>query len=156
MWYKCPAEQRHDTLKSWCTIQDGAKTIDEIKQLALVNNKNLKYSCIHQPLFPSIPIDHIIPDILHLFLRISDILIINLLTLDLRRIDGIEKFRSQEFKQTTAQNVNRYITYLNVNCKISFHMYVDQDSKNLKWRDLAGPEKCNQNCGAFSTTEKCR
>ena len=56
-------------------------------------------------------------------------------------MDGIEKFRSQEFKQTTVQSVNRYITYLNVNCKISFHMYVDQDSKNLKWRDLAGPEK---------------
>ena len=56
-------------------------------------------------------------------------------------MDGIEKFRSQEFKSTTAQNVNRYIIYLNVNCKISFHMYVDQDSKNLKWRDLTGPEK---------------
>ena len=56
-------------------------------------------------------------------------------------MDGIEKFRSQEFKQTTAQSVNRYITYLNVNCKISFHMYVDQDSKNLKWQDLTGPEK---------------
>ena len=27
-------------------------------------------------------------------------------------MDGIEKFRSQEFKLTTAQNVNRYITYL--------------------------------------------
>ena len=127
VWCKCQAEQRHATSKSWCTIEDGARTIDEIKQLALVNNKNLKYSCIHQPLFPSIPIDHIIPDILHLFLRISDIL--------------IKKFRSQEFKQTTAQNVNRYITYLNVNCKISFHVYVDQDSKNLKWQDLTGPEK---------------
>ena len=56
-------------------------------------------------------------------------------------MDGIEKFRSQEFKQTTAQSVNRYITYLNVNCKISFHMYVDQDYKNLKWQDLTGPEK---------------
>ena len=29
-------------------------------------------------------------------------------------MDGIEKFRSQEFKQTTAQNVNRYITYRRV------------------------------------------
>ena len=75
VWCKCPAEQRHDTSKSWCTIEDGARTIEEIKQLALVNNKDLKYGCIHQPLFPSIPIDHIIPDILFLFLRISDILI---------------------------------------------------------------------------------
>ena len=139
VWCKCPAEQRHNTSKSWCTIEDGARTIDEIKCLALVQHKDSKYGCIHQPLFPSIPINHIIPDILHLFLRISDTLI-NLLILDLRRIDRIEQFRSQEFKPTAAQNVNRYITYLNVNCKISFHMYVDQVSKNLKWRDLTGPE----------------
>ena len=140
VWCKCPAEQRHNTSKSWCTIEEGTRTIDEIKRLALVKNKDSKYGCIHQPLFPSVPINHIIPDILHLFLRISDTLI-NLLILDLRRMDGIEKFRSQEFKSTTAKNVNRYITYLNVNCKISFHMYVDQVSKNLKWRDLTGPEK---------------
>ena len=57
-------------------IEDGARTIQEIKCLALVKNKDLKYGCIHQPLFPSIPINHIIPDVLHLFLRISDILII--------------------------------------------------------------------------------
>ena len=45
-----------------------------------------KYGCIYQPLFPSIPIDRVIPDILHLFLRISDILI-NLLILELKE-DG--------------------------------------------------------------------
>ena len=114
VWCKCPAEQRHNTSKSWCTIEEGIRTIDEIKRLAVVKIKDSKYGCIHQPLFPSIPINHIIPDILHLFLRITDTLI-NLLILDLRRMDGIEKFRSQEFKSTTAQNVNRYITYLNVN-----------------------------------------
>ena len=34
VWCKCPAEQRHDTSKSWCTIEDGARTIEEIKRLA--------------------------------------------------------------------------------------------------------------------------
>lgn len=94
-----------------------------------------KYGCIHEPIFPSIPIDCAIPDILHLFLRISDTLI-NILILELRRMDRIEKLRKKEFK-----HLNTYITYLNINCKICFHMYVDKESNVLKWRDLTGPEK---------------
>ena len=34
-----------------------------------------------------------------------------------------------------------YEQFLQEKCKISFHMYVDKDSKTLKWRDLTGPEK---------------
>ena len=35
----------------------------------------------------------------------------------------------------------KYEDFLNDTCKISFHMYLDKDSKVLKWRDLTGPEK---------------
>lgn len=35
-----------------------------------------------------------------------------------------------------------YEQFLQEQCKISFRMYVDKDSKVLKWRDLTGPEKC--------------
>ena len=84
-------------------------------------------------MFPSIPVDHVIPDILHLFLRISDILT-NMLILKVRRMDGIEKLWTMEFKQSIVKHLNIYITYLNVNCKISFHMYVDKESNVLKWR----------------------
>ena len=141
IWCKCPADERHDTSKSWCSVDEGARTIDEIQKLSLKKKKELKYGCIHEPIFPSIPVDRVIPDILHLFLRISDILI-NMLILELRRMDGIEKLRTKEFKQSTVKHLNTYITYLNVNCKISFHMYVDKESNVLKWRDLTGPEKC--------------
>ena len=50
---------------------------------------------MHQPLFPSIPIHRVIPDILHLFLRICDVLI-NLLILELRTMNGIEKLKKKE------------------------------------------------------------
>ena len=140
IWCKCSSDKRYDTSKSWCSVDEGARTIDEIQKLSLIKKKELKYGCIHSPIFPSIPIEHVIPDILHLFLRISDILI-NLLILELQRIDGIEKLRTKEFKQSTVKNLNTYITYLNVNCKISFHMYVDKESNALKWRDLTEPEK---------------
>ena len=31
--------------------------------------------------------------------------------------------------------------FLNGECHIKFHGYVDKDLKKLKWRDLTGPEK---------------
>ena len=120
IWCKCPAGERYNTSNAL--------------------GKKAKYGCIHQPLFPSISIDRVIPDILHLFLRISDILI-NLLILDLRRMDGIEKLKNNEFNQSATQQLDTYITYLNDSCKIPFHMYTDKDSRILKWRDLTGPEK---------------
>jgi len=139
IWCKCPTDERHITSKSWDT---ELRTIKEIQEFAPKKKTEEKYGCIRQPLFPSIPIDHVIPDILHMFLRISDVLI-NLLILELRRLDGLEKLqlRENQFNQTKAKNLDQYITFLNVTCKISFHMYVDKESKHLKWRDLTGPEK---------------
>ena len=56
-------------------------------------------------------------------------------------MDGIEKLKNKKFKQSTAKNLNTYITYLNINCKISFYVYTDKESNALKWRDLTGSEK---------------
>jgi len=56
-------------------------------------------------------------------------------------MDGIAKFKGEVFKQSTAKNLNIYITFLNINCKIPIHIYADKVSKTLKWRDLTGPEK---------------
>ena len=55
-------------------------------------------------------------------------------------MDKIEKSKN-ECNQATAKHLDTYITYLNTCCKIPFHMYADQGSKTLKWRDLTGPEK---------------
>ena len=100
----------------------------------------VKYGCARQPLFPSIPIDHAVPDILHLFLRISDVLI-NLLILELRRLDGIEKVKMHELDRGSATNVSTYEWFINTNCKICFAWFIGKDSKTLEWRDLTGPVK---------------
>lgn len=114
---------------------------EQYQSLAKQTNRGIqKYSCARQPLFPSIPIDHVIPDVLHLFLGICDVLI-NLLILELRRLDGIDKSKLQTLDRSTATNVAKYEQFLNEECKISFHMYVDKESKVLKWIDLTGPEK---------------
>ena len=144
IWCKCPSGERYkqDVVWSVTDTDYGARTISEIQRLSCLKKtkNNQKYGCIRNPLFPTIPVHHVVPDILHLFLRITDVLI-NLLIQDLRRLDGIEKTRIQSFSRTDAVNVAKYERFLNDSCKISFHMYVEKDAKMLKWRDLTGPEK---------------
>jgi len=137
IWCKCPSEERYDVTKIW-SIQnenEGARTIASISRSAKLP-KTKKYNeekcgCIRLPLFPSIPIDHVVLDILHLFLRVSDVLT-NLLIVEIRRIDAINNNTSY---------LDRYTKFLNEQCKVSFHMYTDKETKKLKWRDLTGPEK---------------
>ena len=35
IWCKCPAADRHNTSNSWCSIEDGAQTVEEIQTLDL-------------------------------------------------------------------------------------------------------------------------
>ena len=78
---------------------------------------------------------------MHLFLRVSDTLT-NLLILDLRRMDGIEKIKGNEFKQQAATNLNTYIKFLNESCKIPIHMYVHgQRVKNFEMEKFDRPRK---------------
>jgi len=87
-----------------------------------------------------IKIKNVIPDILHLYLRISDLLI-NLLILELRRMDGIVKTTTKVTNLTALKNIVKYEQFLKEQCKISFHFYTEKESKQLKWRDLTGTEK---------------
>lgn len=98
----------------------------------------LAVSMCHEPLFKCIPMHQVIPDILHMFLRIADILI-NLLILELRRQDGIEKCK--ELDRSKARHVTVYEDHLNKACKIPFQFYICKNTNTLKWRDLNGPEK---------------
>ena len=141
IWCKCAAEFRH-IVERW-SMEDpekGAQTIAEIQKFAETKKKATeKYGCVRQPLFPSIPVDHIIPDVLHLFLRISDVLI-NLFITELRRLNGLEKVRIQKIDQSKV-NIKKYEKFINETYKVGFHFFVDKDSKQLQWRDLTGPEK---------------
>ena len=134
IWWKCPASQRWNMSNEW-SITDtakGARTIEEITKFA--STKQHKFNCSRKPLFPFIPIHRVIIDTLHLFLRISDVLI-NLLIRDLRTVDGINKTSNDD------KYINIYADFLNNQCKIRFHWTTDKTSKSLKWRDLTGPEQ---------------
>ena len=142
IWCKCPTKQRYDMSLQWSIndVDKGARTIKEITNKAKLSKRSkVRYNCCEEPIFSFIPIDHVIIDTLHLFLRISDVLI-NLLIRDLRILDGIEKSTTTLPDKAKNKNMKAYEEFLNGPCKIRFKWYLD-DSKKFAYRDLTGPEK---------------
>ena len=145
IWCKCPTSDKFDICKEW-SITDpfkGARTVDEIIRLSpRKGTLATKFSCKHPPLFPSIPIFKVVIDTLHLFLRKTDNLQ-NLLILELRRQDAIDKKSAfnNDLDRNKYKHMASFEKFVNEECNIDFHWYVDKESKKLKWRDFTGPEK---------------
>ena len=87
-----------------------------------------------------IPIHRNIPDVLHLFLRITDVLF-NLLITDIRRQDGITQVSTSSTEQNSTSYLQEIELFINVTCKIPFHFSTNKETKEMQWRDLMGPEK---------------
>ena len=139
IWCKCPRMQRWDMSKQW-SLSDlnlGARNLEQISKCA----KSKQYNCKKEPLFPFIPLDHVVIDTLHLFLRISDNLI-ELLIRELKRQDAIEKkvTFNDGFPRDKYKHMAGYEAFLQ-NLGISFQWNIGKDSKKLEYRDLTGPEK---------------
>ena len=87
--------------------------------------------------------DHdVVIDTLHLFLRIADVLIENLIQ-ELRVLDTIDKkslFKSGIFCRSTYAHMTKYEGLLQ-NLGIRFRWFVNKDTHRLEYRDLTGPEK---------------
>ena len=142
IWCKCSKSQRSNMELKW-SISDplnGARTIEEIREKSKLSKRNkLRFSCCREPIFPFIPITRVVIDSLHLFLRITDVLI-NLLIRDLQIHDGITKARDVTRTHTNSYT-ETYKNFLNVDCKIRFKWNVERDTKEITYRDLTGPEK---------------
>ena len=131
IWCKCPKQKRWNMALNW-SIQNrsqGARTVEEIKEKCKLgkSSKN-RFNCCHPPIFPFILIEQVVIDSLHLFLRISDVLI-NLLIRDLRILDGTEKATSLD--EANKTNIKAYKTFLNESCKIRFQWYFEKEAKKL-------------------------
>lgn len=146
IWCKCAKNQCHSLETQWSIIDEeqGARTTQSIIDASkLPKRSTSRYNVSHEPLFTSIPMHRVIPDNLHMFLGIGDVLI-NLLVIELRRQDGIDD-KCKLLDRNKARHVMcQYMKsekYLNEACKIPFQFYICKDSNTLKWRDLTGPEK---------------
>ncbi len=143
VWCKCPATDRFDADMAWSAIDTskGARTVEENFQNSKLPKSKKKFNVSHEPLFRNIPLDHVIVDNLHLFLRISDVLI-DLVITDLKReeaIDKVKKFSS--FSVERFRHLQKYEEFVASLGIPSFRFYIGQNSKVLKCRTLTGPEK---------------
>ena len=85
---KCPRNQRPDIQTVWSlsNSDQDARSLEEIANFA----KSKQLNCKATPLLSFTPLDHVIIDTLHLFLRISDNLT-ELLIRELRRKEACDK-----------------------------------------------------------------
>lgn len=67
----------------------GARTVEEITEYSKQKGNKSKFGCLSPPLFATIPVHRVVPDTLHLFLRISDQLINHLLG-EVKTLDNIK------------------------------------------------------------------
>ena len=81
-----------------------------------------------------IPLTRVVVDNLHMFLRVADALI-DLLILELRRLDKIEK-------ATKVKNLDQ-LKYVKIKMLgiTGFSFWIGKESRHLKCRSLTGPEK---------------
>ena len=106
----------------------GAQNLAQICQCA----KSKQFNCKKDPLFPFIPLDHVVIDTLHLFLRISDNLI-ELLITQLRQLYSIEKkvMFPDGFPRHKYKHMAGYETFRG-NLGISFQWHIGKESKKLE------------------------
>ena len=137
IWCTCPKSKRGDLSKwSMFDMALGGRTVDLITKWS---GRKL-FSCKHPPLFDFIPMDRVVIDTLHLFLRISDVLIDELIQ-ELRAGDCIVKQHTfSKFDLSKYQYMAKYQQFL-TSLGIVFSFGIDINTRKLEYRSLTGPEK---------------
>ena len=141
IWCKCQKEDRPNVEKEW-SITDpslGARTIEE--NIMLSQKRKNKFNVSHRPLFPSIPLSNVVIDNLHMFLRVSDVLLSQLID-QLKAEDRIEQAKKfSNWDITQHRHLKAYENFVGSLGIPNYHFYVGRNSRILKVRSLTGPEK---------------
>ena len=142
IWCKCPTQERHLTDKQWSLsdVSLGARTIEENMELSRLPKSKKKFNVSHAPLFPTIPLRNVVIDNLHLFLRVADVLV-DLLIVELRRQDSATKLSTTVFDGKRYKHLHNFQTFVSSLGIPGYSFWIGQNSKQLKWRTLTGPEK---------------
>jgi len=119
LWCKIHKDDRWDTSKpmNYYNEEPMSRTLEEIKRLC--GSKD-NFGCIHDPLL-NIPITHVIPDELHLLLRITDKLLQNVIDEVLER-DAVEDFEKPR-GQPKGIFLNRLVKAISGRVGISFSIW---------------------------------
>ena len=140
IWCICSKKERCKKEMSLSITDEtkGARTVDKISAW----QRRGRYSCKNAPLFDFTPTKNVVIDVLHLFLRISDVLIQELI-IELKRSDAINDLQifNKDFDREKNVHMAKYENFLRKELNISFNWSINRDSKKLEYRDLTGPEK---------------
>ena len=102
---------------------------------------NGDFSNIHKPLL-NLDLDHIIPDELHLMLRVTDRLITALIQ-TAKSYDQhqhrLERIR-RAYKVLDGERIKNLIAAIR-ECGVYFNIYEDDESGKVEWPSLLGPDK---------------
>ena len=142
LWCHCSSSERFDMKRSWSMSDPklGARTVEGIIRCAHKGAKDpTKYNCISEPLFPSVPVHKVVPDKLHLCLRIGDQLVKHLKSY-LQKLDNIDRCRTfTAAKLTSARNLMKFQDFVHNVVGILDWKFFIKDGK-LDHRPFRGPE----------------
>ncbi|CAC5386550.1 unnamed protein product [Mytilus coruscus] len=131
-WCKVSKNERSNLSFHWNFYHEPsiARTVEEIAQEAKQNKK--RFGCKHAP-FLNLSVDQYIPDELHLMLRVTDILLRNLIN-DAKDLDSDLKLK--RLPQTNLKKLTELIQ----GCEVAFS-FLTNKAGELDWTSLSGSEK---------------
>lgn len=141
LWCLCKSTERADLTKFWSMVDPKGhpRTIEAcIFHASIKSSKKQNFNCVFPPLFDFIPITAVVPDTLHCFLRITDILLCKFLA-TLRRLDNIGQAVTSydPFKMTNVRKFEIFARSLN----IEFDFFVDPGTKALNFTQLPAAQR---------------
>ena len=101
----------------------------------IATTKTAKFACQRPPLFKMIEVDHVICDSLHLFLRITDRLLL-LLVSECRRQDGLNTIKQIKENNVHMMKLQKLLKDNNI-----FFSWKTDDNGHIIYPELRGPEK---------------
>ncbi|CAG2215584.1 unnamed protein product [Mytilus edulis] len=114
---------------------DGARSFSgqQMKYVFLSSQNKNKYGVKHKPLL-NIEVDHFLPDELHLMLRITDVLLRNVI------FDVLDKDDKAKKQGLPSTNLEDFVTLVQ-SCGVSFHVWTPKGSTEIEWSSLTGLDK---------------
>ncbi|KAJ8046156.1 hypothetical protein HOLleu_04741 [Holothuria leucospilota] len=140
LWCKCLSELRFETTKNWSMFDttQSARTVEEISMFARAKKGEVvQYGYTSVPLFSVIPVHRVVPDTLHLFLRIADQLV-NHLLVELRNRDNLAN-TCKSIDIEKCNSMKTFETFVN-SLGIEWKFCVEKGSNIITSRDFQGPE----------------
>lgn len=142
-WCRVHKDERQNLDRPWDYYhsQEMSRTVENLRQGSAKKHFGSKFA----PLLDIEPCN-IIPDELHLLLRIGDVLLRNIID-DVKRLDDLNKLNKQNSK-----NVDELVQTIR-RCGVSFNIWIQKGSNGeLDWTSLTGSDyktlliNCPRNC----------